>query len=263
MGTLLLLQWPHAPAQHHSAITWLCYALLNPPLSMQVHASGAPYCGSQQRGEEWLTTRSMSSVVIPGLMAACALSRMVRAMWQALREPSICFAVLMGTAQSHIDHLQSFPSQRLRSDQQHPDAFKEDHALPPGEASAASLAVSQLACSAVPLAVHALSRASRICSDGDRLLGYIQKRLAETHPCSAVCFPSRCRGCLSLHSLGAGCLLAPARGLPVRGHFEIHSVRLAGITDPVSERARNSSAPLCMGRPAWAAGTRSSQRAAG
>ena len=44
--------------------------------------------------------RSMSSVVIPGLMAACALSRMVRAMWHALREPSICFAVLIGTATS-------------------------------------------------------------------------------------------------------------------------------------------------------------------
>ena len=43
--------------------------------------------------------RSMSSVVIPGLMAACALSRTVRAMWHALREPSICFAVLIGTAQ--------------------------------------------------------------------------------------------------------------------------------------------------------------------
>lgn len=44
------------------------------------------------------TIRSMSSVVTPGLMAACALSRMVRAMWHALREPSICFAVLIGTA---------------------------------------------------------------------------------------------------------------------------------------------------------------------
>ena len=45
--------------------------------------------------------RSMSSVVIPGLMAACALSRMVRAIWHALREPSICFAVLIGTAHPH------------------------------------------------------------------------------------------------------------------------------------------------------------------
>ena len=45
--------------------------------------------------------RSISSVVIPGLMAACASSRMVRAMWHALRVPSICFAVLMGTALPH------------------------------------------------------------------------------------------------------------------------------------------------------------------
>ena len=51
--------------------------------------------------------RSISSVVIPGLMAACALSRMVRAMWHALREPSICFAVLIGTA--HQMQIRAFP----------------------------------------------------------------------------------------------------------------------------------------------------------
>ena len=51
--------------------------------------------------------QSISSVVIPGLMAACALSRMVRAMWHALRVPSICFAVLMGTALPHASQSQS------------------------------------------------------------------------------------------------------------------------------------------------------------
>ena len=42
--------------------------------------------------------RSISSVVMPGLMPACALSRICRDTRQACRVPSICFAVLMGTA---------------------------------------------------------------------------------------------------------------------------------------------------------------------
>ena len=54
------------------------------------------------------TMRSISSVVTPGLMAACALSRMVLAIWQACLAPSICLAVLMGTAPTHNGHRRHF-----------------------------------------------------------------------------------------------------------------------------------------------------------
>ena len=58
------------------------------------------------------TMRSISSVVTPGWMAACALSRMVLAMRQACLVPSICFAVLMGTAPIH-DSRRSLPALML------------------------------------------------------------------------------------------------------------------------------------------------------
>ena len=45
-----------------------------------------------------LTTLSISSVVTPGRMAACPLSRISRAILQALRRPAICFAVRTGAA---------------------------------------------------------------------------------------------------------------------------------------------------------------------
>ena len=49
--------------------------------------------------------RSISSVVMPGLMPACALSKICRDMRQACRVPSICFAVLMGTAHQTLIYM--------------------------------------------------------------------------------------------------------------------------------------------------------------
>ena len=108
MGRLLLPQLPHAPAMRHTynmasfhnmLCHWSCFAKLHQRRYPTVTAVSLPLAQRQ-----WRTMRSISSVVTPGLTAACALSRMVRAIWHALREPSICSAVLMGTAHPHQSH---------------------------------------------------------------------------------------------------------------------------------------------------------------
>jgi len=155
--------------------------------------------------KEGRTMRSISSVVIPGLMAACALSRMVRAMWHALRVPSICFAVLMGTALPHarqsqsLDHSTGTPMQpgwlhKLNMEVVH-GSTEQVHHNGSGRLLPGIIIMILRVCGQEVKLVNNFTYACWRCNctgQGGSDTGL--KGMGTScgaHPCSAVCFPSR------------------------------------------------------------------------